>query len=142
PVVRVDLPSNAEFLVTEGEKEFDVVARAIEALANHSAGQKFELVGAISGCVIRVVDARISKELEYMQSVTVSNFPWEPEGGYTMLASASDTRGVGIYFRAGRRAFMMPVGGDIPCAKIEAADVDAFIELGRVRFGMDLAGGT
>src|SRR5205085_10097989 len=103
------------------------------ALHRHHAGGE---------AVIRVVDARISKELEYMQSVTVSNFPWEPEGGYTMLASASDTRGVGIYFRAGRRGFMMPVGGDIPCAKIEAADVDAFIELGRVRFGMDLAGGT
>jgi hypothetical protein len=142
PLVRIEPPSNIENAVTVGEKEFDVVASAIETLANDSAGRKFEVVGAISGCVIRVVDARISRELEYMQSVMVSNFPWEPEGGYTMLASAEDTRGIGIYFRAGKRGFMMPVGGEIPCVEIEAEDVETFVELGRERFGMELVGGT
>ncbi|NOJ42210.1 hypothetical protein [Bradyrhizobium australiense] len=87
PMVRVEMPSKIEMAMTEGEKEFDIAANAMEMLASDNAGRKFEIVGAISGCVTRVVDARISGEFEYLRSITASNFPWEPEGGYTMLAS-------------------------------------------------------
>jgi hypothetical protein len=74
----IDGGANTEIPVTEGEKEFDVVSDAMEALSRDTVGRKHVTVGAISGCVIRVVDARLSEELEYMQSVEVSNFPWGP----------------------------------------------------------------
>jgi hypothetical protein len=138
PLVRRD--ASIEIAVTQGEKEFDVVSDAMEALSRDTVGKKYVTVGAISGCVIRVVDARISKQLEYMQAVEVSNFPWEPEGGYTLLASNTEKRGIGIYFKSGRRGFMMPVCGEAPCIASQAADLDTFIAEGR-EFGMQLVGG-
>jgi len=139
PLVRLE--ADVEIAVTESEKEFDVVSDAMEALSRDTVGKKYVTVGAISGCVIRVVDARLSKQLEYLQAVEASNFPWEPESGYTLLASNNETRGVGIYFRSGRRGFMMPVCGEAPCIASHAADLNAFIAEGRDNFGMELTGG-
>jgi hypothetical protein len=121
------LDSNAEIALTEGEKEFDVVSDALEALSRDTVGKKYVTVGAISGCVIRVVDARISKQLEYMQAVEVSNFPWEPEGGFTLLASNTEKRGIGVYLKSVRRGFIMPVCGEAPCVGSHANDLNAFI---------------
>lgn len=134
------LDEGVEMAVTDGEKEFDVVSDAMEALSRDTVGKKHVTVGTISGCVIRVVDARISKQLEYMQAVEVSNFPWEPDGGYTLLASNTEKRGIGIYFKSGRRGFMMPVCCEAPCIAGHAADLDAFIAEGR-ELGMELVGG-
>lgn len=128
--------------LTEGEKEFDVVSDAMEAVSRDTVGRKHALVGAISGCVIRVVDARISKELEYMQAIEVSNFPWEPEGGYTVLAANTERRGIGIFFKAGGRGFILPVCAETPCVASRAADLKSFIEEAKERFGMVLIGGT
>jgi hypothetical protein len=128
--------------VTDGEKEFEVVARAMEALSRDTVGRKHDAVGAISGCVIRVVDACNSKELEYMQAVEVSNFPWEPEGGYTVLAANAESRGVGIFFKAGGRGFILPVCAENPCVVSRATDLNSFIEEARNKFGMELTGGT
>ncbi|SHG69431.1 hypothetical protein [Bradyrhizobium erythrophlei] len=139
PPVRLD--AGVEIAVTESEKEFDIVSNAMEALSRDTVGKKAVTVGAISGCVIRVVDARISKQLEYMQAVEASHFPWEPEGGFTLLASNTETRGVGIYFRSGRRGFIMPVCSEVPCIPSRAGDLDAFIAEGRDKFGMELVGG-
>jgi hypothetical protein len=128
--------------VTDGEKEFDIISNALEVLTRERVGRKKPTVGAISGCVIRVVDARISKELEYMQAVEVSHFPWEPSSGYTLLASNTDRRGVAVYFRSGRRGFVLPVCGDDTCVALSEPTLESFIATARERFGMDLSGGT
>jgi hypothetical protein len=132
----------AEIPVTEGEKEFDVVSDAMESLSRDTVGRKHATVGAISGCVIRVVDARLSRELEYMQAVEVSNFPWEPQGGFAVLAANTDKRGVGIFFKAGGRGFILPTCGEIPCIASQAPDLTAFLKEAKDKFGMTLIGGT
>jgi hypothetical protein len=128
--------------VTDGEREFDVISNALEVLTRERVGRKQPTIGAINGCVIRVVDARISKELEYLQAVEVSHFPWEPRSGYTMLASNTDCRGVGVYFRSGHRGFVLPVCGDDTCVALSEPTLDSFIAAVRDRFGMHLIGGT
>jgi len=138
----VDSGAAEEIPVTEGEKEFDIVSDAMEEISRDTVGRKHTSVGAISGCVIRVVDARISRQLEYMQAVEVSNFPWEPQGGFTVLAANTDNRGVGIFFRAGRRGFILPTCGETPCIASYASDLTAFIEEAKDKLGMTLIGGT
>lgn len=127
---------------TSGEKEFSVVSDAMEALCWDCVGRKEPTVGAISGCVVRVVDARISGQLEYLQTVEASHFPWEPPGGFTILASNEPERGIGIYFRVGRRGFILPVVGQSPCVASAAPTLSAFIEEARRKFGMRLTGGA
>ena len=133
---------NTEIPVTEGEREFDVVSDAMEALSRDTVGRKYASVGAISGCVIRVVDARLSGELEYLQAVEVSNFPWEPQGGFTVLAANTDNRGVGIFFRAGGRGFILPTCGESPCIESQAPHLAAFLKEAKDKFGMTLIGGS
>jgi hypothetical protein len=131
-----------EDAVTPGEVEFDIVSDAMEAVSRDRVGRKQPSVGAISGCVTRVVDARLSGELEYLQSIEVSNFPWEPTGGFTLLAANTPERGVGVYFRAGGRGFIMPVCGESACIPSYASDLASFIEEAHNKFGMKLVGGT
>jgi hypothetical protein len=128
--------------VTDGEKEFDVISNALEVLTRETVGRKRLTVGAISGCIVRVVDARISRELEYLQAIEVSHFPWEPHSGYTLLASNTDRRGVGIYFRSGHRGFVLPVCSDDICVALSEPTLDRFIAAAQDRFGMRLIGGT
>jgi hypothetical protein len=128
--------------VTDGEKEFDVVADAMERLSRDLVGRKHQIVGAVSGFVTRVVDARISGELEYLQSVEVSSQPWEPAGGYSVLADNTNTRGLGIYFRAGGRGFIFPVCGMPPCTPSGAESLSDFIQEANDTFDMKLVGGT
>jgi hypothetical protein len=134
--------SMSEVPVTEGEKEFDIISDAMEALTRERVGRKHPTVGAISGCVIRVVDARISRELEYLQAVEVSHFPWEPRSGFTLLASNTDRRGVGVYFRSGSRGFVLPVCGDDTCVALSEPTLESFVAAAREKFGMHLVGGT
>jgi len=133
---------STEAPVTEGEKQFDVVSDAMEALSRDMVGRKHASVGAISGCVIRVVDGRPSREFEYMQAVEVSNFPWEPQGGFAVLAANTDNRGVGIFFKAGGQGFILPTCGESPCIASQAPDLAAFLKEAKDKFGMTLIGGT
>ncbi|MET4217084.1 hypothetical protein ACVWWG_003670 [Bradyrhizobium sp. LB7.2] len=127
--------------VTSGEKEFAVVSDAMEALCWDCVGRKEPTVGAISGCVVRIVDARISGQLEYLQAVEASHFPWEPSGGFTVLASNEPERGIGIYFRVGQRGFILSVGAQPPCVASTAETLKAFVDEARSNFGMKLTGG-
>jgi hypothetical protein len=56
----------------------------MEALVDQRTSQS---VGAIAGCIVRVTDARISKELEYLQSGEVGVSPEEGQTGFSILAS-------------------------------------------------------
>jgi hypothetical protein len=127
--------------VTNGEKEFSIVSDAMEALCWECVSRKEPTVGAISGCVVRVVDARISGQLEYLQTVEASHFPWEPSGGFTVMASNEPERGIGIYFRVGQRGFILPVSGQPPCVASTAATLEAFVDEALSKFGMNLTGG-
>lgn len=56
-------------IVTDGEIEFAEISDAMERLTHQ---RRSTTVGAISGCVVRVVDARISGKLEYLQCAEAS----------------------------------------------------------------------
>jgi hypothetical protein len=124
---------------TEGEIEFDEISDAMEALTHRRQSKS---VGAIAGCVTRVVDARISGELEYLQSVESSLTPWEGNSGFSLLASNSGTRGIGIYYRSGKMGFLFVVGDREPCHQERAETMTQFIEVARARYGLDLVGGS
>jgi hypothetical protein len=125
-------------IVSDGEKEFAEISDAMEDLVHQRRGS----VGAIAGCIIRVVDARISQELEYLQAVEASVSPWEGPSGFSLLASNSGMRGVGIYYRSGKMGFMLIVG-DTEHIRIESAEtIEEFIELGDRKYGLKLIGGT
>ena len=128
----------APFTPTAGEEEFSVVSDAMEALT-HS--HQIESVGAIAGCVTRVVDAKISGELEYLQAVEASLTPWEGNSGVSVLASNTDKRGIGIYYRSGKTGFLFVVGNREPCHKERAETLARFIEVARVKHGLNLVGG-
>jgi hypothetical protein len=124
---------------TEGEVEFAVVSDAMEALTHR---RRSKIVGAIAGCVTRVVDARISGELEYLQSVEASLTPWEGNSGFSLLASNSGTRGIGIYYRSGKMGFLFVVADREPCHLERAETITQFIEIAKARYGLTLVGGS
>jgi hypothetical protein len=134
--------SKSSVEVTSGEKEFDIVSDAMELTTWNNVAKKHATVGAISGAVIRVVDARISGDFEYLQSVETAHFPWEPLSGYTLLASNEDRRGVGIYFRSGNCGFILPVCAENACVPVSAFTLNSFIEMAKDGFAMKLEGGT
>jgi hypothetical protein len=125
--------------LSAGEIEFAEVSDAMEALTHRRQSGS---VGAIAGCITRVVDARISGELEYLQSVEASATPWEGNSGFSVLASNSGTRGVGIYYRSGKMGFIFVVGDREPCQKVYAETMKHFIEMARARYGLNFEGGT
>ncbi len=130
---------SAPLTVSDGEREFAEISAAMETLTQR---RRSSSVGAIAGGVTRVVDARLSGELEYLQTVEASWDPWEGESGFSVLASNSGTRGVGIYFRSGKIGFLFVVGDRTPCHKAHAETIQQFIDLARVGFGLNLNGGT
>ena len=134
--------STSTFEVTPGEREFDIVSDAMELTTWDNVGKKYATVGAISGAIIRVIDARISGDFEYLQSVEVAHFPWEPLSGYTLLASNEDRRGIGVYFRSGNRGFILPVCAESACVPVSALTLNSFIEVARDSLAMNLEGGT
>jgi hypothetical protein len=124
-------------IAKNGEEEFDQTADAMKSLVQRRRGD----VGAIAGCVIRVVDARISKTLEYLQEVEAGILPWEGVTGYSLLASNSPTRGIGIYYRGGKFGFMLIVGDTEDVRKEAANTITEFIEIGNRKYGLHLEGG-
>ena len=125
-------------LVTEGEKEFDQVSVALEKLTHQ---RRSETVGAICGCVTRVVNARISGKLEYLQSVEASVSPWEGRGGFSLLAANTGTRGIGIYYFGWHTGLLFIVGDSVTCHKEAAATIEQFVEIAWSKYGLSLEGG-
>jgi hypothetical protein len=125
--------------VSSGEAEFAEIDAAMEELTN--SNQK-GAVGAICGGITRVVDARRSGKLEYLQSGESSATPAEGHSGYSFLASNSDARGIGIYYRSGKMGFVFRVGDSEPCRKERAETVMDFIKITKEKYGMDLEGVT
>lgn len=126
-------------VVSAGEIEFQEISFALEALANQRLSRS---VGAIAGCIIRVVDARISKELEYLQSGEAGISLEEGQIGFSVLASNTGTRGIGIYYKGGKIGFVMKVGDLEYCRVEKAATIQSFIEAAREKYGMELTGPT
>ncbi|WP_428486241.1 hypothetical protein [Rhodopila sp.] len=122
-----------------GENYFAEISNAMEALTHRRLSSS---VGAIAGCVTRVVDARISGELEYLQSVEASVTPWEGNSGFSLLASNCGVRGIGIYYRSGKMGFLFVVGDREPCRKEYAETIQQFIGVARAKYGLKLEGGT
>jgi hypothetical protein len=82
-------------VVTADEKKFEQISSAMEKLTYLKTS---ETVGAICGCITRVVDARISTKLEYMQAVEYGTSSEEGRTGFSLLASNRGIRGIGIYY--------------------------------------------
>jgi len=128
-------------VTSDGEREFEEISRALEELtARRAQGRDVGSVGAICGCVVRVVDARISGKLEYLQSGEASIFPWEEKSGFTLLASNSGIRGIGIYYRSGKMGFLFIVGDSEHCRKEYAETLNKFVEMAKMTYGLTLTG--
>lgn len=125
--------------VTAAEREFDEISNAMEEFTQN---RNSRTVGAIIGCVTRVVDARLSGKLEYLQALEAGTSPWEGLTGYTLLASnTGDIRGIGLYFRNGKFGFIFVAADTSPCYKEYAPTVAEFIALARTKYGLRLEGG-
>jgi hypothetical protein len=126
--------------VSSGEAEFEEIAAAMEKLTNKRRSETVESrVGAICGLVTRVVDAKLSGKLEYLQSGESSVKP-EEEGnsGYSFLASNSGARGVGVYWPSGKMGFIFKVGDSEPCRKEQTETMTDFIKNAKEKYGMNL----
>jgi hypothetical protein len=126
-------------VLSAGEIEFHEMSFAMEALVNQRLSQT---VGAIAGCIVRVVDARISKEIEYLQSGEVGVSLEEGQTGFSVLASNTGTRGIGIYYRSGKMGFIMRVGDLEFCRVEKAPTIQSFIETAKSKYGLELTGPT
>jgi hypothetical protein len=126
---------------SNGAREFQEISYALEELTSRRAqGKQQSSVGAICGCVVRVVNAWISDKLEYLQSGEVSISPSEGKSGFAFLASNSDVRGIGIYYRSGRMGFLFIVGDTEYCRKEYAETLDKFVQIAKVTYGLTLSG--
>lgn len=120
---------------SKGLTEFIETGLALQALVEQ---RRREGVGSIAGNVIRVVDARTSRKLEYLQTHEASVTQAEGTGGYSLLASNSKRRGVGIYYVVGKVGFVMIAGDAETCRKLPAETMDEFKRLAKDRFDLDL----
>jgi hypothetical protein len=128
-------------VVSDGAREFMEISQALEDLTGQRArGRQQSSVGAICGCVVRVLNARVSGKLEYLQSFESSIFPWEGRSGFSLLASNSDVRGIAIYYRSGKMGFLFIVGDSEYCRKEYAETLDKFVEMAGMRYGLTLTG--
>ncbi|WP_143282376.1 hypothetical protein [Burkholderia pseudomallei] len=127
------------FEPTDGEQWFLRASDALESLCHK---RSVETVGAISDAITRVVDARISGELEYMQAAYAGRSPEEGYTGYTLLAANNSTRAIAIYFYAGKRGFVFLPGDPAGCRRISADSDACFIEAARTQYGINLTGAT
>jgi hypothetical protein len=120
---------------SEGQIEFMEVGFAVQRLVEQ---RKHEGVGAISGNVIRVVDARISGELEYLQTHEASVGPAEGQSGFSLLASNSGVRGVAIYYVAGKVGFLLIVGDSEMCRRETGGTLESFKQIAKQKYGLEL----
>jgi hypothetical protein len=91
---------------------------------------------------VTVVNAAISKNLEYMPQVEGGRSPEEGEFGYSLLCANEGKRGVGVYFRTGKVGFVLPVGDSQHCYKLRASTLQEFIASAQKNHGLMLTGGT
>jgi hypothetical protein len=126
-------------VVCEAEIDFMETRNSIDTLVSE---RRIEGVGAIGGLTTVVVDARISKKLEYMQAVERGRSPEEGVFGYSLLAANEGKRGIALYFDGGSFGYIMPVGDANYCYREEAATLDRFIVLAKEKYGLTLTGGT
>lgn len=122
-------------VVSAGEIEFAEVSDALEALCNEGLSRT---VGAICGSITRVVDARISGELEYLQTHEASRSPEEGDSGYSILCSNKEPRGVGIFFRTGKMGYIFVVGDSEPCRREDGRTLEEFVIMAREKYGLNL----
>ncbi|HRD69203.1 MAG TPA: hypothetical protein PK657_03580 [Legionella sp.] len=115
-----------QLVITKGEIDFNEISNAME---DFTYQLKSKSVGAICGCITRVVDAKPSGELEYLQSIESGISPEEGNFGYTYLSSNINVRGIGIYYRAGKVGFLFIVGDSEFNRKEYADTLSQFIEL-------------
>lgn len=123
--------------VSKGEIEFAEISDALDALCHERTNRS---VGTISDGVTRVVDARISKEFEYLQLGEVTVSLEEGTAGYSLLASNTGRRGIAMYFRSGGMGFLFAVGDPEGCRKEYAETMEQFVALAKDRFGLNLTG--
>jgi hypothetical protein len=126
-------------ITSDGEREFAELSDAMERLTGE---RKSNAVGAIGNLVTRVVDARISGKLEYLQLGEASISPAEGGSGFSYLASNSNTRGIAIYYKSGKMGFLFVVGDSEPCRQESAETLSQFIETAKAKYGLDLSGVT
>jgi hypothetical protein len=131
--------STENFEPTNGEQWFVRASDALESLCHR---RSVETVGAIADAITRVVDARISGELEYMQAVCAGRSPEEGCTGYTLLAANDNMRAMAIYFYAGKLGFVFLPGDPAGCRRLSADSDVRFIEAARTQYGIDLTGAT
>ena len=136
-VQRPDGTFGVESLVTSaGEIEFEEVSTALEALCRKRQSKS---VGAICDGITRVAQARISGELEHLQTVEASISPEEGHAGFSVLASNTGTRGTGIYFRSGGIGFVFVVGDSEPCRTEKVMTLDQFVTVAKEKYGLNLS---
>ena len=126
-------------VASKGEIEFAEISNALETLCHQ---RRSKSVGAICGSVTRVVDARISGKLEYLQSVEASLSLEEGHSGFSFLASNTGIRGVGIYFRSGKMGYLLVVGDSEPCRREDAKTFAQFVTMAKEKYGLNLTGGS
>jgi hypothetical protein len=127
-------------ITSDGEREFAELSDAMERLTGE---RKSNAVGAIGNLVTRVVDARISGKLEYLQLGEASISPAEGDSGFSYLVSNSNTRGIAIYYKSGKMGFLFVVGdSEQPCRQESAETLSQFIETAKAKYGLDLSGVT
>lgn len=128
-----------QFEPTDGEQWFARASDALEALCHR---RSVETVGAVTDAITRVVNARISGELEYLQAVYVGRSVEEGNTGYTLLAANKGTRAMAIFFYAGKVGFVFLPGDPAGCQRL-AADSDVkFIDAAQEQYGIELVGAT
>ena len=119
-------------VTSKGEIEFIEIWDAIERLPHQKMSGD---LGVISGNSVRVRDAKLSGEFEYLQSGMASISPAEGKSGYSLLSSNSGRRGVAIYYVAGRFGYLFVVGDSEPCRKEGAHTIQDFIKLAHDKYG-------
>jgi hypothetical protein len=133
------LPIIPDPTLSQEEIEFDEVSNAMEQLVQQ---RKSQSVGAICNCIIRIVDARISGALEYLQLGSSTISPEEGLGGFSFLASNVNVRGMGVYYRVGKLGFLFIVGDSQNCRKIYTETLNEFIQIAKTNYGLNLTGVT
>ena len=128
-----------KIVTTAGERKFMQISSALKNLTHQRNSQT---VGAICGCITRVVDARISRDLEYLQEGEASLSPAEGPAGFSLLASNCGNRGIGIYYRALHKGLVFIVGDTTTCLKEAATTIQQFVEVAKSKYGLNLEGGA
>ncbi|QTO17920.1 hypothetical protein [Burkholderia seminalis] len=126
------------FVPTDGEREFDVLSNAMESLC---LSRRSQTVGAMGDAITRVVDARISGDFEYMQSLYGGRSHEEGWSGYTLHAANKAPRAMGIYYYAGKVGFVFMPGDVTGVYRIAADSQHEFVRLANEKFGILLEGG-